>query len=106
MTAKNGTQSPQDHALGVKYKYGLSLEEIMAGFMEQIVLTKDTAKNAENISIDERLHLQEHMEKLTKLIENKERAAWKEVQPKKKFDLYQILKGCKQELEVLQGGQT
>lgn len=78
----------------------------MAGFIEQIALTEDTAKNAENISIDERLHLQEQIEKLTKLIEKTERAAWKEVQPKKRFDLYQKLKGYKQELEELQGGQT
>jgi hypothetical protein len=42
---------------------GFSLEEIMAGFIEQIALTEDTAKNAENISIDERLHLQEQIEK-------------------------------------------
>ena len=85
---------------------GFSLEEIMAGFIEQIALTEDTAKNAENISIDERLHLQEQIEKLTKLIEKTERAVWKEVQPKKRFDLYQKLKRYKQELEELQGGQT
>lgn len=85
---------------------GFSLEEIMAGFIEQIALTEDTAKNAENISIDERLHLQEQIEKLTKLIEKTERAVWKEVQPKKRFDLYQKLKGYKQELEELQGGKA
>ena len=85
---------------------GFSLEEIMAGFIEQIALTEETAKNAEDISIDERLHLQEQIEKLTKLIEKTERAVWKEVQPKKRFDLYQKLKGYKQELEELQGGQT
>ena len=85
---------------------GFSLEEIMAGFIEQIALTEDTAKNAENISINERLHLQEQIEKLTKLIEKTERAVWKEVQPKKRFDLYQKLKRYKQELEELQGGQT
>ena len=85
---------------------GFSLEEILTGFIEQIALTEDTPKAAEDISVDERLHLQEKIVKLTKQIEKTERAAWKEVQPKKRFDLYQKLKAYKKELEALQGGQT
>ena len=83
---------------------GFSLEEILTGFIEQIALVGEEGKTNENISIDERLHLQEKIGKLTKLIEKTERAAWKEVQPKKKFELFQKLKAYKAELEDLQRG--
>ena len=80
---------------------GFSLEEILTGFIEQIALVGEEGKTNENISIDERLHLQEKIGKLTKLIEKTERAAWKEVQPKKKFELFQKLKRYKKEWEDL-----
>ena len=76
----------------------------MTGFIEQIALVGEEGKTDENRSIDERLHLQEKIGKLTKLIEKTERAAWKEVQPKKKFELFQKLKGYKKEWEDLQRG--
>lgn len=76
----------------------------MTGFIEQIVLVGEEGKTNENISIDERLHLQEKIGKLTKLIEKTERAAWKEVQPKKKYALFQKLKAYKAGLEDLQRG--
>ncbi|BEU88849.1 hypothetical protein TAMA11512_23130 [Selenomonas sp. TAMA-11512] len=81
------------------------MEEILTGFIEQIALTEETARKAEDISIDARLQLQEKIGKLTKLIEKTERAAWKEVQPKKKFAFFQKRKGYKQELEDLQRGE-
>ena len=81
---------------------GFSLEEILTGFIEQIALTEKTAQAADNISIDARLRLQEKIGTLTKLIEKTERAVWKEVQPAKKFALFEKLKGYKQELGDLQ----
>ena len=83
---------------------GFSLEEILTGFIEQIALVGEEGKTDENRSIDKRLHLQEKIGKLTKLIEKTERAAWKEVQPKKKFELFQKLKRYKKEWEDLQRG--
>ena len=83
---------------------GFSLEEILTGFIEQIALVGEEGKTDENRSIDERLHLQEKIGKLTKLIEKTERAAWKEVQPKKKFELFQKLKRYKKDWEDLQRG--
>lgn len=76
----------------------------MTGFIEQIVLVGEEGKTNENISIDERLHLQEKIGKLTKLIEKTERAAWKEVQSKKKYALFQKLKAYKAGLEDLRRG--
>ena len=58
------------------------------------------------ICAPQRLQLQEKIGKLTKLIEKTERAAWKEVQPKKKFALFQKLKGYKKEWEDLQRGKA
>lgn len=80
---------------------GFSLEEIFVNFIEIIALNETTIKTSEtknNISIDEKLLLQEKTEKLKKQIEKTEKAAWKEIQPKKRFDLYQKLKNLKQEL--------
>ena len=85
---------------------GFSLEEILTGFIEQIALTEETAQAAENISIDARLRLQEKIGTLTKLIEKTERTVWKEVQPAKKYALFQKLKRYKQDLEDLQNGKA
>lgn len=80
---------------------GFSLEEIWNGFIEQIALYEERTESAENMTIDERLVLQERIVKLEKQIEKTEAAAWKETQPKKRFDLYSRLQKYKQELEDL-----
>lgn len=58
---------------------GFSLEEIWNGFIQQIA-------------------------QLEKLVGEKERAVWKEKQPKKKFGLYQELQKLKEQLEGLKNG--
>ena len=58
------------------------------------------------MTIDERLALQEKIVKLEKQIEKTEAAAWKETQPKKRFDLYSRLQKYKQELEELKRGES
>ena len=80
---------------------GLSLDEIWNSFIEQIALYEEKAENADTLSIDERLALQEQITKLEKLIKKTEAAAWKEQQPKKKFELYTKLKEYKRKLEEL-----
>ncbi|MBQ8133987.1 MAG: DUF4391 domain-containing protein [Clostridia bacterium] len=80
---------------------GLSLDEIWNSFIEQIALYEERAENADTLSIDERLALQEQITKLEKLIKKTEAAAWKEQQPKKKFELYSKLKDYKRKLEEL-----
>lgn len=80
---------------------GLSLDEIWDSFIEQIALYQERAENADTLSIDERLALQEQITKLEKLIKKTEAAAWKEQQPKKKFELYTKLKEYKKELADL-----
>lgn len=85
---------------------GFSLEEIWNGFIEQIALVEARTESAEHMTIDERLALQERIVKLEKQIEKTEAAAWKETQPKKRFDQYLRLQKYKQELEELKHGES
>ena len=83
---------------------GFSLEEIWNGFIEQISLYEERIESADGLTIDQRLQLQEKIVKLEKRIAKTEAAAWKETQPKKRFDLYQRVQKYKQELEDLKNG--
>lgn len=85
---------------------GFFLEEIWNGFIEQIALYEERAETADSLTIDQRLALQEKIVKLEKQIQKTETAAWKETQPKKRFDLYSKAKKYKQELEDLKRGQS
>ena len=78
-----------------------SLDEIWDSFIEQIAISEKHAKSAGGISIDERLAIQEQRIKLEKQIKKTEAAAWKEQQPKKRFELYQRLQVYKNRLEDL-----
>ena len=80
---------------------GFSLDEIWDSFIEQIAISEKHAKSAGGISIDERLAIQEQRVKLEKQIKKTEAAAWKEQQPKKRFELYQRLQVYKNRLEDL-----
>ena len=86
---------------------GFSLEEIWNGFIEQIALYEERAEVvADSLTIDQRLALQEKIVKLEQQIQKTEAAAWKETQPKKRFDLYQKVQKYKQELEDLKRGES
>lgn len=80
---------------------GYSLAEIWDGLIEQIALHEERAEATAGLSIDERLALQERIVKLEKLIAKTEAAAWKEQQPKKRFELYSKVQKYKKELESL-----
>lgn len=80
---------------------GYSLAEIWDGLIEQIALHEERAEAPAGRSIDERLALQERIVKLEKLIAKTEAAAWKEQQPKKRFELYSKVQKYKKELEKL-----
>lgn len=85
---------------------GYSLSEIWDGLIEQIALYEEQAEAPLGRSIDERLALQERIVKLEKLIAKTEAAAWKEQQPKKRFEIYSKLQTYRRELEGLKGGQA
>ncbi len=83
---------------------GFSLDEIWVSFVEQIALYDERAENTGALSVEERLALQERIVQLEKLIAKTETAAWKEQQPKKKFELHTRLRRYTQELEKLKDG--
>lgn len=85
---------------------GFSLEEIWNGFIEQIALYEERVEAVDSLTIDQRLQLQEKIVKLEKQIAKTEAAAWKETQPKKRFNLYTRLQKYKQELEELKRGES
>ena len=80
---------------------GFSLDEIWDSFIEQIAIYEEHAKAAGELTVDERLAVQEQIIKLEKQIQKTEAAAWKEQQPKRQFELYQRLQAYKNKLEDL-----
>ena len=84
---------------------GFSLQEIWDNLIEQVALYEERREQSEGLTIDQRLQLQEQIVKLEKQIAKTEAAAWKEQQPKKRFDLYTKLQTYKQKLEELKHGQ-
>lgn len=95
--------SETDLSLSAK---GFSLEEIWNGFIEQIALYEEETKPSENMTIDERLALREKINKLEEQIAKTKDAAWKETQPKKRFELYTKTQKYEQELEELKHGEA
>ena len=78
---------------------GFTLDDVWNGFLEQIALQKDIVASDNNDDIDERLARQEAIFKLRKEIDKLESLTRREIQPKKKFELYQQLQELKGRLE-------
>ena len=85
---------------------GYSLDEIWDSFIEQIALHEECAKQTEDLSIENRLALQDQILKLEKQIDKTENAMWKEQQPKKKFELHTRLREYQKKLEDLKHGTS
>ena len=84
---------------------GYSLDEIWDSFIEQIALYEERAEQTDNLSIENRLAIQEQILKLEKQIDKTENAMWKEQQPKKKFELHTRLCEYQKKLEDLKHGK-
>lgn len=85
---------------------GYTLDEIWDGIIEQIALYEERSEAQPSMTIEERLAIQDQILKLEKLITKTEAAAWKEQQPKKRFELYSKLQSYKEQLEELKHGQS
>ena len=77
---------------------GSTLDEVWNSFIEQTALQEERVRPSDKMSIDERLTLQDRILKLEKQIAKTEKAAWREQQPKKRFELYTKLQKYRQEL--------
>ena len=87
---------------------GYTLNDIWNNIIKQIGLKDECLTESEttNISIDDQLKTQEKINKLKKQITKIEKLAWKEVQPKKQFELYKRLEKLKKDLEDLTNGEA
>lgn len=85
---------------------GFNLDQIWNNFIEQIALYEERAEIVVDLSINERLVLQERIIKLEKLIEKLETEVMREQQPRKKFDKFTELQKYKKELEKMVHGQA
>lgn len=85
---------------------GYSLDEIWDSFIEQIALYEERAEETADLSIEDRLAIQDQILKLEKQIDKTENAMWKEQQPKKKFELHTRLREYQKKLEDLKHGKS
>ena len=85
---------------------GYSLDEICDSFIEQIALYEERAEQTDDLSIENRLEIQDQILKLEKQISKTENAMWKEQQPKKKFELHTRLREYQKKLEDLKHGKS
>lgn len=85
---------------------GYSLDEIWDSFIEQIALYEERAEQTDDLSIEDRLEIQDQILKLEKQIDKTENAMWKEQQPKKKFELHTRLREYQKKLEDLKHGKS
>ena len=85
---------------------GYSLDEIWDSFIEQIALYEERAEETADLSIEDRLEIQDQILKLEKQIDKTENAMWKEQQPKKKFELHTRLREYQKKLEDLKHGKS
>ena len=85
---------------------GYSLDEIWDSFIEQIALYEERAEETADLSMEDRLAIQDQILKLEKQIDKTENAMWKEQQPKKKFELHPRLREYQKKLEDLKHGKS
>lgn len=85
---------------------GNTLDEIWDDLVRQIAISSETLLHRPNQTIDEQLKEQDEINRLNKLIQKTERAAWKEQQPKKRFELYTKLQEYKKQLEEITNGKA
>lgn len=85
---------------------GYSLDEIWDFFIEQIALYEERAEETADLSIEDRLEIQDQILKFEKQIDKTKNAMWKEQQPKKKFELHTRLREYQKKLEDLKHGKS
>lgn len=82
---------------------GFSLDEMWEAIVEQIAIGPGF-ENRDRDKLDDELKKLDQIKELQKQIEITEAAAWKEQQPKKRFELYGRVQKYKKELEEIQNG--
>ena len=85
---------------------GDTLAEIWDDLIRQIAISSKAVLRQKDYTVNEQLKIQDEVNRLNKLIQKTAKAAWKEQQPKKRFELYTKLQKYKKQLEELTNGKT
>lgn len=85
---------------------GNTLDEIWDDLVRQIAISSEAVRSRKDQTINEQLQLQDEIDRLNKLITKTEAAAWKEQQPKKRFELHTKLYEYKKQLEEITHGKA
>lgn len=85
---------------------GNTLDDIWDGLVRQVAISSEAVLERHDQTIDEQLKSQDEIDQLGKLIKKTETAAWKEQQPKKRFELYSKLKDYQKQLEEITNGKA
>lgn len=85
---------------------GNTLDEIWGDLVRQITISSEAVLGQKNQAVDDQLKMQDEIDHLKMLIKKIEIAAWKEQQPKKRFELYTKLQEYKKQLEEITHGEA
>lgn len=80
---------------------GNNMNDIWDNLVQQVAVHSETVLGQKDKAIDDKLKMQDEIDRLNKLIRKTEAAAWKEQQPKKRFELYTRMQGYKRQLEEI-----
>lgn len=95
----------KDDELSLTLK-GNTLDEIWDDLVRQIAISSEAVLQRKDQPIEEQLKDQDEIDRLGKLIKKTETAAWKEQQPKKRFELYSKLRDYQKQLEEITNGKA
>lgn len=85
---------------------GNTLDEIWDNLVRQTAISSKTVLSRKGQTIHEQLKMQDEINRLHMVIQKTEKAAWKEQQPKKRFELYTKLQEYKKQLEEITHGEA
>ena len=86
--------------------HGNSMDEIWDDLVRQVAISSPKVLERKNQTIDEQLKNQNEINRLNQLIRKTDAAAWKEQQPKKRFELYTKLQAYQKQLEAITHGKA
>ncbi|MCH4007701.1 MAG: DUF4391 domain-containing protein [Eubacterium sp.] len=85
---------------------GNTLDEIWDDLVRQVAISSEAVLQKKDQTVSEQLKAQDEINRLNKLIKKTETAAWKEQQPKKRFELYKKLQNYRKQLEEITHGEA
>lgn len=85
---------------------GNTIDEIWDDLVRQVAISSEAVLQRKDQTVSEQLKAQDEIDRLNKLIKKTETAAWKEQQPKKRFELYKKLQDYRKQLEEITHGEA